>query len=77
MDKSTSDLLNQALALPPEGRAALADRLLESLDCEPDPEATALWDEEIARRMKQLDRGEVQIVSWAEARERLHRATAR
>ncbi len=32
MDQDVSELLKKALALPPEGRAALAGSLLDSLD---------------------------------------------
>jgi hypothetical protein len=40
------------LDLPPQGRAALAQSLLESLDTEIDEDAEAQWREEIGRRMQ-------------------------
>jgi putative addiction module component (TIGR02574 family) len=60
--------LKKALELPPEGRAALASSLLESLDDRVDPAAEDDWKLEIARRDADLDSGKVTAVSWAEAR---------
>jgi putative addiction module component (TIGR02574 family) len=58
--------LKKVLELPPEGRAALASSLLESLDDRVDPAAEDDWKLEIARRI--ADSGKVTAVSWAEAR---------
>ena len=54
------ELEEQALRLPPKERGELAHRLLVSLDGEPEdsPEAIAqAWDEEIARRVADMDAG--------------------
>ncbi len=61
-------LLEEALKLPLEARAALAGSLLESLDEPADPEVEAAWEVELAARMKQLDEGAVTPIPWAEAR---------
>ncbi len=61
-------LLEEALKLPLEARAALAGSLLESLDGPADPEVEAAWEVELAARMKQLDEGAVTPIPWAEAR---------
>ena len=53
------------LKLPPEARAA---SLLESLDDEDDEEAESVWSAEIARRIEELDSGQVKTVRWSEAR---------
>jgi putative addiction module component (TIGR02574 family) len=68
MKQDVSDLLKKALELPPEGRAALASSLLESLDDRVDPAAEEDWKLEIARRIADLDSGKVAPISWAEAR---------
>ena len=47
-----------ALLLPPEERARLAERLIASLDR--DPEVAAAWDEEIRRRIEELDAGRLE-----------------
>ena len=63
-----NDLLQEALKLPPEARAALAGSLLESLDDKVDADAESAWAAEIDRRIRQIDQGTVKLVSWTEAR---------
>jgi len=62
-----------ALLLPPEERARLAQRLIASLDR--DPEVTEAWDQEIIRRIAELEAGRLESRPaeevLAEARARL------
>ena len=55
-------VLQEALALPPEDRAFVAERLDQSLDHErfASPEIAAAWTAEIDRRIAAYERGEVQ-----------------
>jgi putative addiction module component (TIGR02574 family) len=69
MSMDATDLLNEALGLPPEARAALAARLIESLDETVDPDAERLWAEEITRRLKEFDEGRSQAIPWPEVRD--------
>lgn len=73
MSSVTAKLLEEALKLPAEARAALAGSLLDSLDQEVDPDAEAAWEAEIARRLKELDAGNVRTIPWAEARREITR----
>ena len=51
-------LKSEILTLPIEERAELAHWLIGSLDEEgPDPDATAAWDVELARRMEDIKSG--------------------
>jgi putative addiction module component (TIGR02574 family) len=68
MSPETDRVLAEALKLPPEARAALAGKLIESLDDEVDPEAEKLWAIEIERRLAELDSGSVRPISWTAAR---------
>jgi putative addiction module component (TIGR02574 family) len=68
MAQEVTELLKKALALPPEARAALAGSLLESLDDTVDASAEEEWNEEIARRIQELDSGKVKPIPWAKAR---------
>jgi putative addiction module component (TIGR02574 family) len=61
-------VLEEALRLPVEARAAIAGRLLESLDETIDEDAEVAWSKEIARRVEDLESGRATTVSWAEAR---------
>jgi putative addiction module component (TIGR02574 family) len=71
MSRDTVELLKEALALPADVRAALADSLLGSLDTEVDEDAEAAWQIEIERRVAELDSQVVSPVPWAEVRSRL------
>ncbi len=71
MSRDTGGLLKEALALPAEVRAALADSLLGSLDTEVGADAEAAWQIEIQRRVAKLDSQTVSPLCWAEVRSRL------
>lgn len=71
MGKDTEKIITQALRLPPEARAALASRLIESLETEVDEGAEAAWSAEIARRLAEVDAGKVKPIPWAEARRQI------
>ncbi len=68
MSPEVSELLKRALALPTEERAALANTLLDSLEAS-DLSVKDAWDEEVARRIEDLNTGKAVTVSW----EQLHR----
>ena len=71
MKQDPKELLQEALKLPPEARAALAGSLLDSLDQEVDEDAEAAWHAEIEHRLKELDSGKAKLVPWVEARRRI------
>jgi putative addiction module component (TIGR02574 family) len=71
MPRDASELLRDALSLPPEVRAALIDSLIGSLDQTADAAAEEAWITEINRRLQQIDNGDVRLMSWDEARGRL------
>jgi putative addiction module component (TIGR02574 family) len=71
MERGIDDVLRDAMALPPEARAALAESLLDSLDPEVDEAAGAVWQSEIACRVQELDSGAKLPIPWAEVRLRL------
>jgi putative addiction module component (TIGR02574 family) len=68
MSPEVSDLLKQAMALPVEERAALANTLLDSLETT-NQSVQEAWDEEVARRISDLKAGKAVTVPW----EQLHR----
>jgi putative addiction module component (TIGR02574 family) len=63
------ELLDEALNLPMEARAALAARLIESLDEAVDPDAESLWAQEITRRLRDFDEGRAEATPWPEVRD--------
>ena len=72
MPRDVAELFEEAAQLPETDRAELAGRLLESLHGEPDEGVEAAWAEEIERRIRQIDSGEVETIPWEEVRARLH-----
>ena len=70
MSSEVSELLKQALALPVDERATLANTLLDSLETEQVAVQEA-WDEEVARRIRELDAGKAVTVPWEQARRQL------
>ena len=76
MTQDATELLKRALSLTAEERAELAGFLLDSLDGPPeDPEAVeAAWNEEIARRIEDLDSGKVKPVALDTFRRKLSSA---
>ena len=75
MPMSLQDIEAEALQLPLEERGRLAGRLLESL--EPEPHDTPeniekAWDEEIARRIDDMDAGRTESTPYEEVRAEMH-----
>ena len=71
MGREPSDILKEALALPPDARASIADSLLESLDQEFEAGASEEWEREIQKRIAEVEAGTVKTISWSDAREQL------
>jgi putative addiction module component (TIGR02574 family) len=71
MSREASELLKRALSLPEEERALLAGSLLDSLDASSDLDVELAWQQEVARRVDELDRGKTKTISWTEVRQRL------
>ena len=77
MPLRVEEITDEALALPSEARALLADRLVESLDPAEDGQIHRLWVTEGQRRLEELRSGKVQSISGEVAIERLYAKYAR
>ena len=62
MSRAQQKVLDEALSLPVEGRLALVERLLLSLNVPTQKEIDELWAREAERRVSQIDKGEVALV---------------
>ncbi|MCP5050096.1 MAG: addiction module protein [bacterium] len=60
--KSNEKVISEALSLPPETRALLADKLLNSLDSSNRQDLDKLWAVEAERRVQQIKNGEVEAI---------------
>ncbi len=67
MSTSLEQLAEQALALPVESRARLADLLVESLDSEALTQIDQLWLSEAKRRRDEVRNGKVETIPGEEA----------
>jgi len=67
--QDAQELLKKALALPDKERADLAGSLIDSLDDTVDENAEAAWQEEIVRRLEDVQSGTVTTTSWDEVRQ--------
>ncbi|MGB9237198.1 MAG: addiction module protein [Terriglobales bacterium] len=65
-----SKLLEQALALSVEEQEALAESLISNLGGKVDEAVLAAWDEEIRKRIADLDSGKAKTIPWTEVRQR-------
>jgi putative addiction module component (TIGR02574 family) len=70
MTPEVSKLLELALALSVEEQEALADSLISNLGGKVDKGVQAAWEEEIAKRIAELDSGQVKTIPWEEVRKR-------
>jgi len=68
MNTTSQQLLQSALLLPEADLAEIAAELIGSLDGETGEDVEAAWDEEIKRRIEEIDSGKVKMVPWEEAR---------
>ena len=73
MVRNTESILIEALQLPLQERIALTSRLLASLDEQVDEGVDPAWEDEIAKRLKEIDEGKVKMVPWDEVRKKMRR----
>ena len=77
MSSSSEQILKDALALPPQERAALVERLLVSFQSAPDPNLDELWAREAKERLEAYDRGELKAVPAEEVFDRIRQRRAK
>ena len=70
MTQEARELLDRALTLSEEERAELASTLIDSLDTVIDENVEAAWQQEIARRVDELQLEKAKTLSWQAVREK-------
>ncbi len=70
MTQEARELLQKALALPDNERAELAGNLISSLDATVDPDVDAAWQQEVVRRLHEVQSGQVGTISWEEVQQK-------
>ncbi len=67
MAHKVKDIIDEALTLPANSRAYVAEVLLESLDYDEDFPVADAWRAEIEKRCREIDAGEVELVAGEDA----------
>lgn len=65
-------LRSQISTLPASQRAALARDIIVSLDGPPEHDVAAAWDDEIMRRIAQVETGHAHLLTREELRQQTH-----
>jgi len=73
MPDLVTELSQRARELAPEDRARLAEELLASLEGNVEPEVDAAWDEEVRKRIAEVENGTVKLVPADEVFARVRR----
>jgi putative addiction module component (TIGR02574 family) len=77
MSMSVEQLAEEALALPSDSRALLADRIVESLDAGELSDLDRIWGAEAKRRRDEVREGRVTTIPGEEAFLKVRRAVGR
>jgi hypothetical protein len=77
MPLTLDQLAEQALQLPAESRALLADRLVESLDLAQPDELLRLWSSEAIRRRDEIRSGRIKPIEGEQALAEVRRIVGR
>lgn len=77
MTITVEQIAEEALSLPSEARALLADRLVKSLDPVEDGYMRQLWMKEARRRIAEVRGGSVETIDGVEAFAQIRAAIAR
>ena len=73
MSANSEQILQQALALSPQDRAEIVERLLATFQVPPDPHLDELWAREAEDRLDAYDRGELGAAPAEEVFARIER----
>ena len=61
MNITAENIVTEALELPIQVRAFVAEKIIESLDSTPSLELSTSWREEIRKRCREMDQGLVKL----------------
>jgi len=71
MAQNSRSILDQAMKLPANERAEVAEQLIESLDPHPDSDTENAWQKEIQQRLEEIESGVANTIPWEEVKRRL------
>ena len=71
MKSDVKRVIDQTMKMSSSDRAAIAEYLIGSLDGTTEKEVEQAWQEEIQRRLAQIDSSDVECIPWEQVRARL------
>jgi hypothetical protein len=74
MSTTVDKIVSEALSLPAQARAFVAEKLIESLDAEPGGDISPAWREEVRKRCREVDEGLVELRDAEDAFDKAHSA---
>ena len=77
MPLTLAQITEEAIKLPPESRALLADKLVQSLESENPDEIQRLWSAEAIRRRDEIRSGQVKPIPGEQVIEEVRRLVGR
>jgi putative addiction module component (TIGR02574 family) len=73
MNQKSEAIISDAMLMPDEDRAMIAEKLIASLDHEFEKDAEIAWQTELQKRVNEIDGGKVTCVPWEQVRARLRK----
>jgi putative addiction module component (TIGR02574 family) len=70
MTQEAHELLQKALALSENERAELAGNLISSLDETVDQDVDAAWQQEVVRRLQDVQSGKLETIPWEKVQQK-------
>lgn len=61
MKPALDTIIAEVLSLSPQARAFLAEKVIESLDSEPEITLSSAWRDEVRKRCREIDEGMVEL----------------
>jgi len=61
MKPALDTIIAEVLSLSPQARAFLAEKVIESLDSEPEVTLSSAWRDEVSKRCREIDEGTVEL----------------
>lgn len=71
MNKEVETILEKAMNMSQQQRAFIAEQLLESLEVKTDTDVEKEWQQEIQKRMTDVNREGIVFMTWDDAKKRL------
>ena len=68
---TVEEIIGYAMRQPAKERARIAEALITSLDPQPGADIEVAWQQEIDKRLREMDSDAVKCIPWEEVRSRL------